>query len=166
MASSLTIPPSCSAISPVAVCADPHAKIVAMRVLCLCALLSASAASLFAAKNLEVYFIDVEGGQSTLFVAPSGESLLMDVGYGGFNHRDPERIAAAAKAAGVKKIDFLLISHYHADHVGGLYDVAQKFPIRTFIDHGPNTEMDKDSKVRFNMYTSFAEKGTHIVAKP
>ncbi|HEY7388076.1 MAG TPA: MBL fold metallo-hydrolase, partial [Bryobacteraceae bacterium] len=66
----------------------------------------------------------------------------------------------------MKKIDFLLISHYHADHVGGLYDVAQKFPIHTFIDHSPNTEMDKDSKVRFNMYTSFAEKGTHIIAKP
>jgi competence protein ComEC len=144
----------------------PHAKINAMRVLAICALLAASAASLFAAKNLEVYFIDVEGGQSTLFVAPSGESLLMDTGYGGFNHRDPERIAAAAKVAGVKKIDFLLISHYHEDHVGGVYDVAQKFPIHTFIDHGPNTETDKDSKVRFNMYTSFAEKGTHIIAKP
>jgi competence protein ComEC len=136
-----------------------------MRFLYSCALLVASAASL-PAKNLEVYFIDVEGGQSTLFVSPSGESLLMDVGYGGFNHRDPERIAAAMKLAGVKKIDFLLISHFHADHVGGLYDVATKFPIHTFIDHGANTETDKDSQVRYNMYSSFRDKGVHILAKP
>ena len=137
-----------------------------MRFVYSCVLLVASAATLPAAKNLEIYFIDVEGGQSTLFVSPSGETLLMDTGYAGFNHRDPERIAAAAKVAGVKKIDYLLISHYHADHVGGLYDVAQKFPIRTFIDHGPNTETDKDSQVRFNMYTSFADKANRMVAKP
>ena len=130
------------------------------------ALLLAFSAWTLAAKGLEIYFIDVEGGQSTLFVAPSGETILMDTGYGGFNHRDPERIAAAAKAAGVKKIDYLLISHYHADHVGGVYDVANKFPIRNFIDHGPNTETDKDSQIRFNMYSSFSEKGNHIVAKP
>ena len=90
----------------------------------------------------------------------------MDTGYAGFNHRDPDRIAAAAKVAGVKKIDYLLISHYHADHVGGLYDVAQKFPIRNFIDHGANTEDDKDSRVRFNMYSSFADKANRMVAKP
>ena len=137
-----------------------------MRFLSFCALLAVSAASLFAAKNLEIYFIDVEGGQSTLFVSPSGETLLMDTGYSGFNHRDPDRIAAAAKLAGVKKIDYLVISHFHADHVGGLYDVAQKFPIHTFVDHGANTETDKDSQVRYNMYSSFRDKGTHILAKP
>jgi competence protein ComEC len=137
-----------------------------MRFLCTCALLVAWVVSLHAAKNLEIYFIDVEGGQSTLFIAPSGETMLMDTGYGGFNHRDPERIAAAAKAAGVKKIDYLVISHFHADHVGGLYDVAQKFPIHTFVDHGANTETDKDSVVRFNMYSSFRDKGVHILAKP
>jgi hypothetical protein len=90
----------------------------------------------------------------------------MDVGYGGFNHRDPDRIAAAAKIAGVKKIDYLVISHFHADHVGGLYDVAQKFPIHTFVDHGANTETDKDSQVRYNMYSSFRDKGMHLLGKP
>lgn len=129
-------------------------------------LLLAGAAALPAAKNLEIYFIDVEGGQSTLFVAPSGETLLMDVGYGGFNGRDPARILAAAKAAGVKRIDSLVISHYHQDHVGGLYDVAAKLPIRNFIDHGPNTESDKDSQVRFNMYSSISAKGTRTTVKP
>lgn len=129
-------------------------------------MLLAFAAALPAAKNLEIYFIDVEGGQSTLFVAPSGETLLMDTGYGGFNGRDPGRILAAAKAAGVKKIDYLVLSHYHKDHVGGLYDVAAKLPIRNFIDHGPNTETDKDSKVRYNMYSAISAKGTRMTVKP
>ena len=137
-----------------------------MRPLIRCLLLLACASALPAARNLEVYFIDVEGGQSTLFVSPSGETLLMDTGYGGFNGRDPGRILAAAKAAGVKKIDYLVISHYHQDHVGGLPGVSEKLPIRNFVDHGPNTEDDKDSKVRFNMYTAYSAKGARVVAKP
>src|ERR1051325_9304500 len=96
-----------------------------------------------AAKNLEVYFIDVEGGQATLFVSPSGESMLVDTGWAGFNNRDALRIAAAAKHAGVKKIDYLVITHYHADHVGGVMQLAAKLPIRNFVDHGPNTETGK-----------------------
>jgi competence protein ComEC len=137
-----------------------------MRSLSRCLLLLACATALPAAKNLEVYFIDVEGGQSTLFVSPSGETLLMDTGYGGFNGRDPGRIQAAAKAAGIKKIDYLVISHYHQDHVGGLPGVSEKLPIHTFIDHGPNTEDDKDSKVRYNMYSEYSGKGTRVSAKP
>jgi len=129
-------------------------------------LLLALTPSMPAAKNLEVYFIDVEGGQSTLFVSPSGETLLMDAGYGGFNGRDAGRIAAAAKSAGVKKIDYLVISHYHADHAGGVAEVAAKLPIRNFVDHGADTETDKDSKVLFNMYSAFRDKGAHILAKP
>jgi len=137
-----------------------------MRPLSCCLLLLACAAALPAAKNLEVYFIDVEGGQSTLFVSPSGETMLMDTGYGAYNGRDPGRILAAAKTAGVKKIDYLVISHYHQDHVGGLPGVSEKLPIRNFVDHGPNTEDDKDSKVRYNMYTAYSAKGTRISAKP
>src|SRR5690349_10378849 len=144
-----------------------RATIDAMRGAAICVwLLLASAADLLAAKNLEIYFIDVEGGQSTLFVAPSGESLLMDTGFAGFNGRDASRIVAAAKTAGVKKIDYLVISHYHADHVGGLPGVAAKLPILNFVDHGPNTETDKDSQVRFNMYRDFAGKANRITVKP
>ncbi|HUI76895.1 MAG TPA: MBL fold metallo-hydrolase [Bryobacteraceae bacterium] len=137
-----------------------------MRVYSCCLAFLAVATTLPAAKNLEVYFIDVEGGQSTLFVSPSGEAILMDTGYGGFNGRDPGRIFAAAKAAGVKKIDYLVTSHYHEDHVGGLPYVADKLPIRTFVDHGPNTEDDKDSKVRYNMYSAYSAKGMRVSVKP
>jgi len=128
-------------------------------------LLLACAAVLPAAKNLEVYSIDVEGGQATLLVSPSGESMLVDTGWAGFNHRDAERIAAAAKAAGVKKIDYLVITHYHADHVGGVPQLAEKLPIRNFVDHGASVETAKDANVLFNTYSAFRDKGNHIQVK-
>jgi competence protein ComEC len=86
--------------------------------------------------DLTAYFIDVEGGQSTLFVTPAGQSVLIDTGFPGFNGRDVGRIAAAAQAAGVKQIDFLIITHYHGDHVGGVPALAAVMPIRNFVDHG------------------------------
>ena len=73
-------------------------------------------------KLLQVYFIDVEGGQSTLFVSPSGQSLLVDTGWAG--PRDAGRIAATAKMAGVSQIDYLVLTHYHGDHAGGVVDLA------------------------------------------
>jgi beta-lactamase superfamily II metal-dependent hydrolase len=119
-----------------------------------------------AARNLEIYFIDVEGGQATLFVSPSGESLLVDTGWAGFNHRDAGRIAAAAKEAGVKKIDYLVITHYHADHAGGVPELAEKLPIRNFVDHGAQTETSRDAQVLYNAYAAFRDKGNHIQVKP
>src|SRR5215467_10298164 len=126
----------------------------------------AAPAIAWGAKNLEVYSIDVEGGQATLMVSPSGESLLVDTGWGGFNKRDAERIAAAAKSAGVKKIDYLVITHYHADHVGGVPQLAEKLPIVNFVDHGPSVEETKPAQVLFNAYSAFREKGRHIEVKP
>src|SRR5580693_1565162 len=86
-------------------------------------------------KNLDIYSIDVEGGQSTLFVSPAGESLLVDAGSPG--DRDAGRIVATAKQAGLTRIDYLIVTHYDGDHVGGVKDVSDKMPIGTFIDHGP-----------------------------
>ena len=132
----------------------------------LLAALIAAAGLLTAAKNLEIYSVDVEGGQATLFVSPSGESMLVDTGWGGFNRRDAERIALAAKRAGVKKIDYLVITHYHADHAGGVQQLAEKMPIRNFVDHGPSIETNQQAQVLFNMYSSYRDKSTHILAKP
>jgi beta-lactamase superfamily II metal-dependent hydrolase len=126
----------------------------------------AAAAPLPAAKNLEIYFIDVEGGQATLFVAPSGESMLVDTGWSGHNSRDADRIAAAAKHAGVKAIDYLLITHFHEDHVGGLPQLTARLPIRNFVDHGESVEHDRRAKELYNAYVEYRAKGHHILAKP
>ena len=90
--------------------------------------------------NLQVYFVDVEGGQSTLFLTPAGQSLLIDTGWPENAGRDADRIAAAAKRLGVSKIDYVLLTHYHDDHSGGVPQLVQRIPVGTFIDHGPNTE--------------------------
>ena len=119
-----------------------------------------------AAKNLEIYFIDVEGGQATLFVAPSGQSMLVDTGWSGHNSRDADRIAAAAKHAGVKAIDYLLITHFHEDHVGGVPQLARKLPIHNFIDHGESVEHDQHAKELYNAYVEYRAKGDRILAKP
>jgi competence protein ComEC len=118
-----------------------------------------------ARKNLEVYFIDVEGGQATLFVAPSGESMLVDTGWAGFNNRDADRIAAAAKSAGVKRIDWLVVTHYHADHVGGVPQLAAKMPVVTFVDHGVNTESGKGADILWKAYLDFRSKSKHLEVK-
>ena len=92
--------------------------------------------------KLKVFFIDVEGGQSTLFVTPEGHSLLIDTGWPDHEGRDADRIVQAARQAGLKKIDFVLLTHYHDDHVGGVPQLAARFPIGGFIDHGPVRELD------------------------
>ena len=94
-------------------------------------------------KPLEVYFIDVEGGQATLFVTPQKESLLIDTGWPGNNGRDADRIVAAAKMAGLSRIDYVLLTHYHMDHAGGVPQLLEKIPVGTFIDHGPNRQPDE-----------------------
>ena len=92
--------------------------------------------------KLRVFFVDVEGGQSTLFVTPAGKSLLIDTGWPGNNNRDADRIAAVAKQAGLSRIDYVLLTHYHDDHVGGVPQLLSRIPVGTFIDHGPNGELD------------------------
>jgi competence protein ComEC len=119
--------------------------------------------------SLQIYFVDVEGGQSTLFVAPDGKSLLIDTGWPGNEGRDANRIAAAAKDAGIKKIDFVLITHYHDDHVGGVPQLVAKIPVGTFIDHGELRETNNDDAKRaFSAYQQVlaAGKYKHITAKP
>jgi len=119
-------------------------------------------------KPLQIYFVDVEGGQSTLFVTPGGNSLLIDTGWDDNNGRDADRIVAAAKLAGISKIDFVLLTHYHQDHAGGVTQLAARIPLGTFIDHGPNSEPDDSTGQMFRDYQALLAKGNHkrIIAKP
>ena len=139
--------------------------IVGLLVLLLTGVVSGASAQAQTAA-LDVYFVDVEGGQATLFVSPSGESMLIDAGYAGFGGRDAERIVAVARLAGLKQVDYLVITHFHGDHVGGVPELAARFPIRTFIDAGTTVESEESAQALFRNYAEVRKKGRHIVAKP
>lgn len=123
--------------------------------------------SAFGARNtLDVYFVDVEGGQATLFVTPAGESLLVDAGWPGFENRDAIRIEDAMKKAGVKQIDYFWMTHYHRDHVGGAAQLAARVPIKTFVDHGENIETGKGADEMNEIYKTAMAKGKRLTLKP
>jgi competence protein ComEC len=101
-----------------------------------------SAGALLAASNkLEIYWIDAEGGAATLIVAPSGESMLVDTANRTPDDRDAKRIFAAAQKAGLTKIDYLLTTHFHSDHIGAMPALAKLIPIGTYLDHGDSIEL-------------------------
>jgi beta-lactamase superfamily II metal-dependent hydrolase len=95
-------------------------------------------------RTLDIYWIDAEGGAATLIIAPSGESLLVDTGFPGNDDRDAKRIHAAAVAAGLTRIDNLVITHFHGDHVGGLAALSKMIPIRKIYDHGESIEKSQE----------------------
>src|SRR5215210_4332626 len=113
-----------------------------MRTTTLCLLTLALAAAVPSAqtrKSLDIYVVDVEGGNATLFVSPSGESVLIDTGNGGAAaKRDADRITAAVQDAGLTQIDHLITTHWHGDHYGAMAELAGGVPIRHFVDHGGN----------------------------
>jgi len=118
-------------------------------------------------KTLDIYVVDVEGGNASLFVSPSGESLLIDTGNGGMAApRDAGRIVDAAKDAGISQIDHLITTHWHGDHYGGLAELASRIPIRHFIDHGPNIQPAEATDAFLNStYPALYAKATHTVVK-
>jgi len=133
------------------------------RVRVLAAVLWLGVGAIAAPDTLLLYFIDVEGGQSTLIVTPSGESLLVDAGYD-VPGRDPDRIVAAMRDAGVRRIDHLLITHFHMDHMGGLPELAARVPILRFYDHGGLVDRSDPSVVTtFTAYERLRSKAEHIV---
>jgi len=152
----------------------------------LCALVSVSAAdSPMSApgadsRTLQIYFIDVEGGQSTLIVTPEGHSLLIDTGWAGDGSgfrpgepreaRDANRIVAAARDAGISQIDYLLITHFHIDHDGGVTELSRLMPIGTFIDHSaPSAEAERMSpgtKEAYEAYLKVRAGRAHLQPRP
>jgi competence protein ComEC len=121
-----------------------------------------------AGKTLDIYVVDVEGGNATLFVSASGESLLMDTGNGGAAAvRDADRIMAAVKDAGLTQIDHLITTHWHGDHFGAMGEIARRIPIRHYIDHGPSVQSQPASDVFLkDTYPGLYGKAKRTIAKP
>ena len=132
------------------VCLFPVLPLIAVATLVLAATPSVAAQS--STKHLLIYTIDVEGGQATLLVAPSGASLLVDTGWPGNNARDTDRIMAAMHDAGISKLDKVFITHYHTDHVGGVPNLVQRVHVGEFLDHGENRE---DSDITRHDYAAY-----------
>jgi beta-lactamase superfamily II metal-dependent hydrolase len=132
-----------------------------------CALVAATAFGQGGAtKTLDIYVIDVEGGNSQLYVTPSGESILIDTGnIGAAATRDADRIMAAVKAAGLTRIDRVITTHFHGDHVGGVLELARRIPIQEFIDHGPNVQPGGAIDAQMQQYAALHAKAKHRVVK-
>jgi competence protein ComEC len=152
-----------------------HRNSMRLAMVVLCAVLSVGIA-LTRPKNtrskdmpaLTAYFVDVEGGQATLIVTPEGQTVLIDAGWAGNDSRDADRIAEAAKLAKIKRIDYFILTHYHADHVGGVRELVEKIPVGTFIDHGPDREPVNDAQKELvrDYATAVSAAGDHLVPKP
>jgi competence protein ComEC len=116
-------------------------------------------------KTLDIYFIDTEGGQATLYVSPSGQTLLVDTGNAG--ERDLGRILEVLNLAGVKQIDSMFLTHYHGDHYGSMPELSKRIPIRHFYDHGESVEKERPNVAAFlKTYTDIVSKGVRTVVKP
>ncbi len=137
----------------------------------LIAIVALLAGSLTAARNLDIYVIDVEGGKSVLMVSPSGQSMLFDAGWpapinGSVSN---DRIVAAVQAAGLKRIDFLVISHFDIDHIGDVAQLASKIPIGHVFDHGEIQGSEASAaraRQRFSLYKATREKIGYTTVKP
>jgi competence protein ComEC len=112
---------------------------------------------------LTIYFIDVEGGQATLIVTPDRQALLVDAGFPGFDDRDPKRILVAVHDAGLTRLDYLLLTHFHQDHIGGVPAIAAQLPIGAFIDHGALVDHDRFTVAAFEAYepVRYAKRQIH-----
>ena len=133
------------------------------------ALLSAPTLFAQAEQTLDMYFIDVEGGQAALYVSPTGESLLFDVGGGSpaSNARDVPRIMEVIREAGVIVLDHVIISHYHGDHVGGAVPLSEILPVRTWYDHGGWTsELRSNRRAAFETWRELRQSAHVIVPEP
>jgi len=86
--------------------------------------------------TLDIYFLDMAGGGSTLIVTPFGESVLIDTGSLEPKHRDADRIHKACRYADLKHIDYLITTHFDSDHYGGILELTGRIPVKCFMDKG------------------------------
>jgi beta-lactamase superfamily II metal-dependent hydrolase len=127
--------------------------------------------ALFAAeKTLDIYFIDVEAGNATLIVSPSGQSMLIDGG----TPNQAGRSIAVIKQAGLKQIDYEMVTHFHMDHFGAVAAISKQVPIANWVDHGAAVEAYKSEEWKqqhvlrfsdeaYDSYLKARESGKHIV---
>src|SRR5688500_12291467 len=119
-------------------------------------------------RTLDIYWIDVEGDGATLIVTPAGESVLIDAGNP--FERDPGRIhKIATEEAQLKKIDHLIITHFHTDHYGGTAELSALMPIGQVHDKGiPENDPDgRPDKGRWAIasapYRGFKAEGRNVI---
>jgi hypothetical protein len=155
-----------------------------MCLLSLAALFSAIPARCYgkAAGSMTIYIIDVGSGNACLIVSPTGQSMLVDAGTPDV----AKRVLEVIRQAGVKEIDYLVVSHYHGDHYGGVPYLAQNIRIINFVDHGVNVEYGKSYEwwkerrgaapgfradfgkhvdANYDTYEKVLQMGHHIVVK-
>jgi competence protein ComEC len=119
-----------------------------------------------ASRNLDIYWIDAEGGAATLIVSPSGQALLVDTANRTPDDRDAKRIFAAAQQAGLKKIDILLTTHFHGDHIGAMQALSKMIPIEMFMDHGDSVELNRPNvAAQYKAYVELSQ-GKRKILKP
>ena len=116
--------------------------------------------------HLLIYAIDVEGGQATLLVSPTGASLLIDTGWPTPDSRDAARIQLAMNDAGIVRIDHLLVTHCHHDHVGGVPELAARVHIGEFLDHGLNREDSDITRTDYAAYLKAIEGKPRRIVHP
>jgi beta-lactamase superfamily II metal-dependent hydrolase len=129
-------------------------------------MLCAASAAAQPRSSLDIYVTDVEGGNATLFVTPAGESVLIDTGNANGAVRDAGRIMDAVRDAHVTQIDHLILTHYHADHFGGMEELSKQIPIKEFIDHGRNVQEGVGADWERDVYPKLYATGKHVVTKP
>ena len=126
-------------------------------------LMAALASTSLAAQQLEIYHIDVDQGDATLVVSPTGESLLIDSGDNG----QGRRIRQVLQNAGVERIDHFVTTHYHADHYGGIDEltVSPAIPIINVYDRGDKAflPISKSTGARYVEYdTAVGHRAQHL----
>jgi beta-lactamase superfamily II metal-dependent hydrolase len=116
--------------------------------------------------NVSVYFLDVGQGDATLFVA-DGKTILIDAG----EMEMGDRIVSDLKRLGVTRIDLLVATHPHSDHIGGMQKVLAAFPVGQVLDAGlphpsPLYEHFLETIDRNNIPYRVAEQGQTIEIDP